>query len=313
MLILDILLFICALGLISYGSKRVLDAGNNVAARLALSGVAAGALVFSVLTAIPELFSTVYTIYADSSSIGFANLIGTNIHNIPLAIGIPALFTVISYEKFAKKICLTMLVAELFSALLVIDGQMNSLKGVVLIISYFVYVIYVIKRGNNHDEVILEETTNSKSTKRIIFNFLIGGAILLGGCALIVVSSLDLAVTLGISKFFIALVIMSLGPVLPESSISVYAALKGQGNICMSNALGDNIFTIFIVLGIAGIINPFQVSSSELMLSVLPMLLMTSILYMLVGNHERKFTRKHGTILVGTYLIILLAQIIYLT
>ena len=312
MLILDILLFIGALILIFYGSKRVLNTGNTVTSRLALSGVAAGALVFATLTAMPELFSTVYTIYGDSANIGFANLVGTNIHNIPLAIGIPALFTVISYEKFAKKICLSMLVAELFSALLVIDGQMNVLKGVVLIISYFVYVVYVIKRGNNHDEIIPEETKSSKSNKEIIFNFILGGAILLGGCALIVVSSLDLAEVLGISKFFVAIVVMSLGPVLPEASISILAASKGQGNICMSNALGDNIFTIFIVLGITGILSPFHVSSRELVLSVVPMLLMTLILFALVGNHDSKLTRKHGAVLVGTYSLILLAQTIYL-
>ena len=85
-------------------------------------------------------------------AIGFANLVGTNIHNIPLAIGVPALFTVITYEKFARRICLSMLVAELFAALLVIDRQMNAWKGAILIIAHIVYVSYVIKKGNNHDE-----------------------------------------------------------------------------------------------------------------------------------------------------------------
>ena len=109
MLLFDISLFIIALVLISYGSKRVLIGGNKIASKLALSGVTAGALVFATLTAMPELFSTIYTVYNDSGSVGFANLVGTNIHNIPLAIGIPAMFTIINYEKFARKICLTML------------------------------------------------------------------------------------------------------------------------------------------------------------------------------------------------------------
>lgn len=312
MLTLDILLFMGGLFLIFFGSKRVLSAGNNLASRLALNGVAAGALIFAMVTAMPELFSTVYTVYTDSASIGFANLVGTNIHNIPLAIGVPALLTVITYEKFARRICLTMLVAELFSALLIIDGQMNALKGGVLLISYAAYVIYVIKRGNNHDETCVEETKSPINSMKIIFNFISGGILLLAGCSIIVVSSLDLADVLGISKFLVALVVMSLGPVIPETSISIIAALKGQGNICMSNALGDNIFTIFIVLGIAGIISPFHVSSSELILSVLPVLLITLLLFVLTGNHENKFTKKHGIVLLGAYVAILLTQAIYL-
>jgi len=80
----------------------------------------------------------------------------------------------------------------------------------------------------------------------------------------------------------------------------------------MSNVLGDNIFTIFIVLGVAGILSPFHVSSNELILSVLPMLLMTLLLFLLIGNHENKFTKKHGIILLGAYSLILLAQAIFL-
>ena len=217
MLATDILLFIGGFVLIYFGSKRVLNAGNKLATRLALSGVAAGAIIFATLTGMPELFSTVYTVKTDSASIGFANLIGTNIHNIPLAIGVPALFTTITYEKFARKICLSLLVAELFSALLVIDGQMNALKGAILLVSHVIYILYVVKRGNNHDEACKEETKSTRNGITMISNFILGGTILLGGVAMFVVASLDLADVLGISKFFVALVIMSLGPILPAS------------------------------------------------------------------------------------------------
>jgi cation:H+ antiporter len=311
MLALDIILFVAGLLLIFHGSKRTEHSGNDIASKFVLTGVAVGAIFFSLITAIPELFSTVYSVYYESASIGFGNLVGTNIHNIPLAIGLPALFTVLSYEKFAKKVCLTLLIAELFSTLLVIDGQMNAWKGAVLLICYVAYVVYVIKWGNNHDEISVEETKCSKSNREIIFNFLLGGSFLLVGCVMIVMSSLSFAEILGISKFYVALTIMALGSVLPEISVSIVAAHKGHGSICVSNSLGDNMFTIFVVLGITGILNPFYISPKELLISMVPMIFMTMTLFFLVANTKRKLTKKHGIILFVIYLVILIIQTVY--
>jgi len=173
LLVLDIALFIFGLLMIIFGSKLAVESGNNIASKFMLTGVSVSAVFFAFITAMPETFTTIYASYHSSAKTGFANLVGSNIHNVPLAVGISAFLTSLTYEKFANRISLIMTVSILFASLLLIDGQMNLVKGVILLICYGLWVLYVIKKGrnNNHDEI----TKTKKSLKLIILTFIAGG------------------------------------------------------------------------------------------------------------------------------------------
>lgn len=275
-----------------------------------LCRVAIGAIFFTLITAMPETFTTIYATYHSSARIGFANLVGSNIHNIPLAVGISAFLTSLTYERFANRICLIMIVSVLFTSLLLIDDQMNSVKGVILLVCYGLYVFYVIKKdwNNNHDEI----TKTSKSLKVIISTFIIGGIVLLFGSYLVVDSSLNLAQNLGISSFYVGITIMAFGSIIPEVAVSLAAALKGDGSISISNVLGDNVFTVFVILGLTGILRPFFITPREFWLSVLPMFLITFLIFLITSKKSQKITRVDGIILLAFYIIILIIQTVYL-
>ncbi len=275
-----------------------------------LTGVAVGAVFFALITAMPETFTTIYATYHGSAKIGFANLVGSNIHNVALAVGVSAFLTSLTYERFANRICLIMTVSILFASLLLVDGQMTQIKGLILLLCYGPYVFYVIKNGrnNNHHEI----NKTSKGLKIIISTFIVGGAILLIGSYLVVDSSLNLAQNLGISSFYVGLMVMAFGSVIPEVAVSITAALKGDGSISISNVFGDNIFTIFVVLGLTGILSPFSITTNELLLSMIPMFTLTFLLFLMTSKKERKITRKDGLILLVVYIVILVIQTIYL-
>ena len=143
--------------------------------------------------------------------------------------------------------------------------------------------------------------------------FIAGGAILISGSYLIVDSSLNLAQNLGISSFYTGMTIMAFGSIIPEVAVSFAAALKGNGAVSIGNLLGDNIFTIFVVLGLTGILNPFSVTQTELLLSMIPMFIITFLTFLITSKKERKITRKDGLILLVVYVVILIFQAVYLS
>lgn len=127
-LLLSIFIFIFGVIILYFGSKLIVDSSLNLAQKLKLSGIAVGAIFIAMITAIPETFITLLAI-RKSSMIAFGNIVGSNIINIPLAIGLPALITTLTFSKFARKISLTMIIATTFAFLLLIDGHLTSLDG----------------------------------------------------------------------------------------------------------------------------------------------------------------------------------------
>lgn len=178
-----------------------------------------------------------------------------------------------------------------------------------LILCYFIYVIYVIKKEkNNNQKLKIEKYSNLKTA----LLFLVGGGLLLLGCYLIVESGLKIVQEMKISEFYIGATIIALGSVIPEVTVSFVAAFKKQGEISIGNILGDNIFTMFVVLGLVGILKPLTVTRRELYLSILPIIFITTILFLITLKKNRKIRKVEGLILLIAYLIIFVLQTVFL-
>lgn len=306
----NIIIFVLGTILLSLGGKFLVDLGLLLAKRFNLSAIVAGAIFIAFITAMPETFITLYAAIRDSSEIAFGNLVGSNIMNIPLAIGLPAIITKIRFLKSASRISLILILSTLIASLFLIDGNLNQIEGALLLLCYFIYVIYVIKReqNNNHQEIPRKE----KGTLLIIVLFLISGISLLSGAYLMVESSLKIVEGLGISKLYAGMTILAFGSILSETTVSFAAALKKEWSISISNILGDNIFTMFVVLGLTGILRPFSVSLQDISLSILPMIIMTGLLFLMTRKKKHEIGRIDGFILIISYLLILILQTIFL-
>jgi len=244
-----------------------------------------------------------------SQMLAFGNLVGSNIINIPLAIGLPVLITTLTFSKFARKISLIMIISALFAFLFLFDGRLSRWEGFLLLIFYLIWVIYVIKkeRNSNH-QIEVRELSNLKTA----LLFFVGGSFLLSGAYLIVESALRITQGWGISELYVGTNIVALGSILPETAVSFIAVFKKQGEISIGNILGDNIFTMFVVLGLVGILKPLTVTKLELFLSILPIIFITTILFLITLKKDRKIKRREGLVLVIVYLIILALQTIFL-
>jgi len=310
MLLLNLTLFIVGILFIVIGGNKVTDAGIEIGAKLKLTGVAVGAIFMALITAMPETFISGYAALLKNSDVAFGNLIGSNIHNIPLTIGIATFFTALTFEKFASRISLIMLLSILFAFLLLSDGQATPLKGFILISGYIMYIIFVIKHERNNNHKLTQKT--NKSLKVLSLTFIGSGFILLLGSYLIVTSSLKIAELLGISNILIGLTIVAFGSIIPEFSVSLIAAIKKHDSVCVCNLLGDNIMTILVVLGIVSILNPFSINMKEMLLTFIPMFILTFLLFLVTLKKDRKITRIHGVIFIVVYILILTLQTIFL-
>jgi len=142
--------------------------------------------------------------------------------------------------------------------------------------------------------------------------FLVGGILLLLGAYLVVESSLDMAERIRVSELYIGTTIVAFGSIVSEFAVSLAAAIKKQGEISIGNIIGDNIFTTFIVLGLAGILKPFSITLKEASFSLLPIIFITFILFLITMKKERKISKMEGLILLISYGIILLLQSIFI-
>jgi len=308
MAFLAIIIFILGIILLGLGGHLIVDSSLHLVQKLKLSGIAVGAVFIALITALPETFITLLTL-RKSQMIAFGNIVGSNIINIPLAIGLPALITTLTFSKFARRISLMMIISAILAFLFLFNGHLTPLEGWLLILCYFIYVIYVIKKEkNNNQKLKIEEYGNLKTA----LLFLIGGGLLLSGSYLIVESGLKIVQEMKISEFYIGATIIALGSIIPEVAVSFVAAFKKQGEISIGNILGDNIFTMFVVLGLVGILKPLTVTRRELYLSILPIIFITTILFSITLRKDREIRKVEGLILLITYLIIFILQTIFL-
>jgi len=307
-LIFPVIIFILAVIILGVGSHFIVDSSLHLTQKLKLSGIAVGAVFIALITALPETFITLLAL-RKSQMIAFGNLVGSNIINIPLAIGLPALITTLTFSKFARRISLMMIISAILAFLFLLNGYLTPPEGWLLILCYFIYVIYVIKKEKNNNQKLKIEGYSNLKTALL---FLIGGIFLLLGCYLIVESGLKIVQEMKISEFYIGATIIALGSIIPETAVSFAAAFKKQGEISIGNILGDNIFTMFVVLGLVGILNPLIVKRRELYLSILPIIFITTILFLITLKKDRKIRRMKGLILLIAYLIISALQTIFL-
>jgi len=308
LLFLPILLFILGVITLGFGGHLIVDSSLHLAQKLKLSGIAVGAVFIGFITALPETFISLFAL-RKSEMLAFGNLVGSNIINIPLAIGLPALFITLNFSKFAKRISSIMTISAILAFLFLFDGNLSSFDGWFLILFYLIYVIYVIKKErNNNQKMEIKEFSNLKTA----LLFLVGGALLLLGAYFFVESGLRIVQEIGISELYVGINFVALGSIIPEVAVSLIAAFKKQGEISIGNILGDNIFTMFVVLGLVGILKPLTVTQKELYFSILPIIFITSILFLITMKKERKIGKIDGLILLVAYGAIFSLQTIFI-
>ena len=268
----SILFVFLGLLLLVVGGEFLVRSSVALSFRLRLSKMVIGLTVVSFATSAPELLVSVQAALEGFSDISLGNVIGSNIANIGLVLGITAFIAPLTIDhdfyKFNWPVMMLLSIALYF--LLKSGNGLSRLEGTVFVILLVVYLFLLIKRARNQKETKpvddgIDDGLSKTSSFKIIIWLLLGGLGLWGGSELLVTGAVDMATALGVTERVIAVTMIAIGTSVPELAASVIAALKKEKAISLGNLIGSNIFNIASVLGITAIIKPIAIKSQEVL------------------------------------------------
>ncbi len=306
---MSILFILIGLTLLVVGGEFLVRASVALSFRLNISKMVIGLTVVSFATSAPELLVSLQAALSGFSDIALGNVIGSNIANIGLVLGITAIISPLTVDRdfyrFNWPVMMLFSIALYF--LLSSGGNLSRIEGGALVTALVLYLFLLIRRARKvRVEVAgVDDSLERVSTFKIIVWLLVGGVALWGGAELLVSGAVDFAEMLGISERVISVTLIAIGTSVPELAASVIAALKKEKAISLGNLIGSNIFNIASVLGITALIQPIFVKS-EAILSV-DIFWMLGIAFILIPlafvPPKFIFSRYKGIILFVSYVV----------
>ena len=283
------------------GGDLLVKSSAALASKLNVSPFLIGITVVSFGTSAPELLVSLNAALQGSAGIAIGNVIGSNIANIALVLGLTILIRPINVESKRYLFSwMIMLVSSVMFYGFSMDGIIDPIDGLFFISGLILFISLSIRyRHSSIDEEEIEEGMNSRI---IPLYFILGAAGLYFGSEFLVANSVIIAKYFGLSEFVIGITIVALGTSLPELVTSVIAILKGQSSISIGNLIGSNIFNVFAVLGITSLVRPLG-ADTNLLISDLPIMLGVTLLLGLFLFISRKLRRIEGLLLISIYLI----------
>ncbi len=304
---LDLILFIISIPIIIKSSDIFTEGASKLAKMLGVSDFIIGITVVALGTSLPELASDTYASYIDHGQIAFGDIIGSNITNVALILGLTCIIKPLAIkhtEIYSGRIHL--LILTLASAFILVAGGIGRIGGIAFIISYIFYLRHSI---NIYRELSVETIGKDGFTKNI-FEVLIGLTGILIGARLLVNSIIGLSIAFGVSEYLIALLLMSIGTSLPELFVSVSAARKGYMTMALGNIIGSDVANILWILGIAAVIRPISIAPELILIQLLFMLLLSALL-IIFKKSGYVIDRREGAIFLGIYVVFVLVSIAF--
>ena len=313
------ILLIVGLVLILLGADALVNGASAVARKYGISEFVVGLTIVGIGTSAPELIVSAISAINGSSDIAIGNVVGSNISNVFMILGITAIIAPISLTKSNLKYDLpialgvSMLLFVLAYDSIFLGKEFNVISrwdGLILIAMFVLFMIYSFKSSASGDQN--EESAESENGKvNIVKSVLLIVCGLVGlvlGGRLFVNSGSDIARGFGVSDAFIGITVMAVGTSLPELAASVNAAIKKKGQMALGNVIGSNIFNILLILGTSSIIRPLTLGGITMI--DMGMMILTTVMIMLSALLISKKEIKRG---VGAlFFMIYIAYIVYL-
>jgi cation:H+ antiporter len=297
--------------LVYLGAKTTLLGALCLSHRLFFDKVVVGSVFVASITVMPELFSSLQAALIGSSNLALGSILGSNIYNVPLLIGICGLLREfrISNSPFVEE-CLFLLISSgLLLIILFVTGNVSFWVGAIFLAIFPLFVYRFIRKTSNHSS--LNQVTHDLILKRTALYLVIGGLLLLCGTFLLVNGALGITVSAGVSEFYAGSLIIAMGCIVPEVSVSLLAMRNREQDISLGNIIGDNILTITLVFGLVGIIRPFSISIVEV-LTTLPFTILIISLVMYIGKTHRKITKPISVAMLAIAIISFTFQLFFI-
>ena len=253
--------------LLVIGGDFLVKAAISMSFKLKISKMVIGMTVVSFATSLPELLVSLQAALDGSPAIAINNVIGSNIANIGLVLGITAIIGPIAVQKDFYKFNwpVMMLFSVVLYYFLMNDAVLTQVEGILLLVGLFVFLWILIRNARKEKVVIdkIDDTLAKIGYGKIIVWLLLGGLALYYGAGFLVDGAKDIAKSMGVSEGVISITMIAIGTSVPELAASVIAAIKGEKAISLGNLIGSNIFNIGSVLGFTAVIKEIAIPLNE--------------------------------------------------
>jgi cation:H+ antiporter len=304
----EILLFL-VLGLIALfiGAEGLIHGSSTLALRVGITPLVVGLTVVAFGTSTPELVVSLKAALIGNSSISLGNVVGSNIANIALILGISAIIKPLDvHANVIRREIPIMIVLSILLIVLLIDGELSLIDGIIFVAGIVTYTIMNISMARKEKNAEVENEfkkglkTNFSVSVSIII--IVGGlGLMILGANLFVKSSISIAKAIGVSDAIIGLTIVAIGTSLPELITSIVASYKNESDIAIGNVVGSNIFNILGILGITAIVMPL--SSAGISYIDFGVMLFSALILLPLSKTGFRISRIEGIALLTGYII----------
>ena len=281
------------------GADWFVEGSSSLARIMKVPAVIIGLTIVAMGTSAPEASVSINAALAGNNDIAVSNIIGSNIFNGLVVVGVCAFLMAFRSEpEILKRDMPNNIGISALLCIMLLDGKLSRVEGVLLLAGMAAYIaVMVITALKNRTQG--EQVVAMPLPKSLIF-IIVGLAAVIFGGNLVVDSASNIALSLGVSQNFIGLTIVAIGTSLPELVTSVVATRKGESGLALGNAIGSNIFNILFILGMSAVISPLHIQAESLIDGVI--MLASGILLFAFAKTKGKMTRLEGIICVILYM-----------
>jgi cation:H+ antiporter len=286
------------------GGNLLLKAAVSISLRFGIPKLLIGMTVVSLATSAPELIVSIKSALKGSPDLAISNVLGSNIANLGLVLGITIVFSPINISKSVyKKEWPIMMFSAIYFLIVVLDGVISKTEGGILV-CFLVMTISALIKLRDKDEIELDNDSEDSFLKSLLILFF-GGLFLYFGSEWFIDGAIMLANSFGISERIIGITVVSIGTSIPELVTSLVAVLNKEKSISLGNLLGSNIFNVFAVLGITSLVTPLTVLDQNIIDYDIYIMLFFALIILPLIFFPKKLVlgRKEGVIILLFYTV----------
>lgn len=283
------------------GADWFVDGAAGIADKFGIPQMVIGLTIVAMGTSAPEAAVSITAALKGSAAITIGNVVGSNILNILIILGLTAVITSVAIAKSTLKIEIPIMLAVtlLLMALGYTGGYVTRVEGIIMWVAFIAYLTYLFIVAKNNPQPTEEEEEKAKPVWMLILLAVVGLVLVVWGSDVTVEAATNLAKAAGLSDHFIGLTIVALGTSLPELFTSVSAARKGNADIAIGNIVGSNIFNILFVVGTSALITPVLFEANFIIDSIVA--IAAGILLWVCTFKSKVLKRPHGVIMLLGY------------
>ena len=299
MIILEILLLVVGFAMLVKGADWFVEGAAGIASKFGIPQLVVGLTIVAMGTSAPEAAVSITAALKGTADIAVGNVVGSNILNVLVILGLTGLITSVAVQKSTLfiEIPYMLVVTGVLLVMGMLGNSINLAEGIILwamFILYLAYLFVLAKKGKSE-----EEAKEARPLWKLLLFALVGGGVVVLGSNIAVDSATAIAQIIGLSEKFIGLTIVALGTSLPELVTSVTAARKGNADIAIGNIVGSNIFNILFVLGTSALIIPIPYQSAFLFDGIIAVL--AGVVLWVATIRKRELNRTWGIIMLLCY------------